>query len=119
MDVASGALGGVEDIKVGPAGVARMDAALHADLGCAAIPCLAPAARDLIEVKVVSRAAQGIAELAFGKCAELAAITADVGVIDVAIDDVGNCVAIDARAQRIGCGAYGVVFGASRLEQRD
>ena len=59
VDAGHGALGGVEDGEIGRAGVARMDAALHADFGRAAIPGFAHAARDLVVLaEIVGRAAQ-------------------------------------------------------------
>src|SRR5438309_1697035 len=70
MDVADGALGGFEYVEIGGAGVARVDAALHADFGGAAIPRLADAALDLVAVEVVGRPAQGVAEPALGESAE-------------------------------------------------
>ena len=56
---------------------------------------------DLVEVEIVGPAAQVLAELALGEGAELAAEVADVGVVDVAVDDVADGVAADlARAAR-------------------
>ena len=51
--------------------------------------------------------------------AELAAVSADVGVVDVAVDDVGDGVADAARAQRVGRAADGCEVVAARREQRD
>ena len=56
----------------------------------------------------------GVAELALGEGAEPAAVVADVGVVDVAVDDVAHGVAADARAQRVGGGAHGVELRAPR-----
>ena len=44
-----------------------------------------------------------IAELAFRECTELAFEIADIGVVDVAVDDVSDRVAIDGFAQAVCC----------------
>ena len=76
-----------------------MDAALHADFGGAAVPGFLRAPHDLLRGEVVGRAAQVGRELALGEGAEAAAEVADVGVVDVAHDGVGDRVADDlARA---------------------
>ena len=62
------------------------------------------AAHDFVECEVVRRAAQRLVRLALGEGAELAAIVADVGVVDVAVDDVTNHVAADRLAQFVGGG---------------
>ena len=93
---------GAADIEVMLAGVLGMDAALHADFGGAAVPRLARAPHDLLRGEVVGRAAQVGRELALGEGAEAAAEVADVGVVDVAHDGVGDRVAHHVLAQRIG-----------------
>ena len=60
-----GALHGAADLQIGFTGVIRVDAALHADFGCATAPRFADAARNLIHRQVVGRAAQGLVCLAF------------------------------------------------------
>ena len=82
----------VDDAQVGVAGVRRVDAALHAHLGGAALPGLAHAARDLGGVEVVGRIAVALLA-ALGEGAELAAEGADVRVVDVAVDDEAHRVA--------------------------
>ena len=96
MHAAFRAFHGVENSEIGRAGVAGMDAALHADFGRAAIPRFAHPSHDFLVVEVVGRAAQGVAELALGEGAEAAAVIADVGVVDVAVDDVTDGLAVDA-----------------------
>src|SRR4029453_14411921 len=97
---------GAAYVQVGRAGVFRMDAALQADLGGAALPRLLAPPDDLVHVEVVGPASQVFAELALREGAELAAEIADVGVVDVAGDDVGDGVAVDAPAQIVGGGAH-------------
>src|SRR5262249_31229584 len=82
------------DVEIFGAGVARMDAALHADFGGAARPRLAHTPLDLAEREIVRPATQRLADLAFGEGAEATFEITDVGVVDVAGDDVGNHVAI-------------------------
>src|SRR5262249_9466789 len=98
MEPRYGAPDGARDREVGLAGILGMDAALQADLGGAAIPRLLAAATDLIEVEIIGPAAQVLAQLALGEGAELAAIVANVGVVDVAVDDVADDIAVDAAA---------------------
>ena len=81
------------DREIGRAGVFRVDAALQADFGGAALPGFLAAPDDLVEVEIVGPAAQIFAELALREGAELAAEIADIGVVDVAGDDVGDGVA--------------------------
>ena len=54
-----------------------------------------------------------------GEGAELAAVGADVGVIDVAVDDVGDGIAAARPAQRVGRAAHGREVRPARLEQPD
>ena len=87
-------LDGAANIQIGGTGVLGVDATLHAHLGCTAIPCLDTATCDLIEVEVVGRTSQIFAELPLGERAELTLEVADVGVVDIAIHDVGDLVAV-------------------------
>ena len=57
---------------------------------------------DLVEGEIVGRAAQVLVRAALREGAELAAEVADVGVVDVAVDDVAHDVAADRAAQRVG-----------------
>src|SRR5205823_12102814 len=91
--------------QIGGAGIFRVDAALQADLGGAALPGFLAAPDDLVHVEIVGPAAQILAELALRESAELAAEIADVGVVDVAGDDIGDRLAVDLAAQPVGCGA--------------
>ena len=77
-----------DDAAIVVAGERRMDAALQADLGGAALPRLDGAPRDLLVRDEVRRAAQVRGELALREGAEAAAEVADVRVVDVAGDDV-------------------------------
>ena len=105
------------DRLIGVAGVVGMDAALQADFGRAAIPRLDRAARDFLDGEIVRRAAQILVRAAFREGAELAAEIADVGVVDVAVDDVAHDVAADRAAQRVGGLRDVPVVGVARREQ--
>ena len=94
-----------------------MDAALQADFGGAALPGLQRAPLDLVEVEIVGPPAQVLRHLAFRERAELAAEVADVGVVDVAVDDVGDRVAARRAPQRIGRRHDMLELGAARREQ--
>ncbi len=75
------------------------------------------AAHDFLEREVIRRAAQRLVRLALGEGAEVAAIGADVGVVDVAVDDVADGVAARRSAQFIGRGDDAAVVGVARREQ--
>src|SRR5262245_9093822 len=70
MDGWRGAFHGPANVEIFGAGVARMDAALHADFAGAARPGLAHALFDLAEREIVGPAAQRLALPAFGNGAE-------------------------------------------------
>src|SRR5205823_6799927 len=65
----------------------------------------------------VRPAAQVLAQLAFGEGAESAFEITDVGVIDVARDDVGDHVAIGGVAQLVGGRAYRRKFVPAAAKQ--
>src|SRR6185295_2864267 len=98
---------GGNDAKIGLPRIAGTDAALQTHLGSAALPGLAGAPADLGGVEVVGGVAMAEVVSPLRKGAELAAIGADVGVVDVAVDDVGDGGANGARAQRVGGGNDG------------
>src|SRR5262249_35664545 len=90
------------NVEVFGAGVARMDAALHADFGGAPRPGLAHAPFDLAERDIVWPTAQRLAHLAFGEGAEATFEITDVGVVDIAGYDVGNDATVGGLSQRVG-----------------
>src|SRR5438132_8898562 len=94
------------DRQIGRPGVFRVDAALQADLGGAALPGFLDPSPDLREVEVVGPAAQIFAELALREGAELTAEIADVGVVDVAGHDIADHVPIDPLAELVGRPAH-------------
>jgi hypothetical protein len=105
--------------QIGLPGVGGMDAALQAYLGGAGPARLHRAPRDLLEVEKIGRPAQVVRAAALGEGAEAALIAADVGVVDVAVDDEANGVAAGFPAQPIGGLQQRVQFLAARLEKRD
>ena len=76
-------------------------------------------ARDFVEAQIVGLLAMAEAVPALREGAEFAAVGADVGVVDVAVDHIGDDVA--GRAQRAGVGgaAHGGKVRPARLEQPD
>ncbi len=88
MHVRHRALHRAAQLDIGLAGIVGMDAALHADFGGAALPGLARTPRHFLQRQVVGLAAQLLADLALGKRAETAFIAADIGVVDITVDDV-------------------------------
>ena len=107
----------LEDLDVGAAGVFGMDAPLHAHFRAAPRPGFPGAPLDLVVGQIVGAPAQVFRQLALGKGAELALEIADIGVVDVAVDDKTDGVAVDGRAQRIGGPGDGAEVLAPRLEQ--
>ena len=121
MDVQVGQLGPdrVDDGGVVLARERRVDAALEADLGRAAIPRLAGAADDLLVRDEVRRAAQIRRQPALREGAEAAAEVADVRVLDVPRDDVADLVAADLPAQPVGRREHALPLLAAGAEQPD
>src|SRR5262249_17775024 len=107
------------DLEVLAAGEARVDAALETDLRGAALPGLARAAGNLGVRDQVRLPAQARGELPLREGAEAAAEVADVRVVDVPRDDVGDVVAVDLAAQVVGGRADGGGLAAARREHRD
>ena len=86
------------EVEVRRTGELGVDAALHADLGRAELPGLLGAVGDLLQRQ---RVGVGVGA-ALGERAEPAADVADVGEVDVPVDDVGHVVADGLPAQRVG-----------------
>ncbi len=103
--------------EIGRAVERRMDAALHADFGGAALPGFRGTARDFIEREVVGLAAQIVGGLALGEGAEGAFVFADVGIVDVAVDDVAHGLAADLAPQGVGRVHHFAGFVAARSKQ--
>ena len=95
----------------------RVDPALQADLGRAALPRLLGSTHDLLERHEIRRPAQVRRELPLRERAEAAAEVADVRVLDVPRDDVGDLVAADLAAKRVGGGADASSLLPARLEE--
>src|SRR6185295_87209 len=97
--------------------VAGPDAALQAHLGGAPLPDIPRARRDLVEAAVVGLLARLEAVAALGEGAEPAAVGADVGVVDVAVDDVGHGLPAARGPERVGGAAHRGEVAPARLEQ--
>ncbi len=108
-----------QDGEIGLAGEIRMDAALHAHFGGAALPGFHRAAGDLVEIELIGPAAQMLIGPPLGEGAEAAAIGADIGVVDVAGDDIGDIVPRHLAAQLVRRLADELRLRAPRLEQPD
>ncbi len=114
-----GGLHGAQDRDIGLAGVLRMNAALQADLGGALRPGLLDAPGDLGQRQVVGPVARAGLGGGLGEGAEAAAVGADVGVVDVAVDHVGHGLAASAPAQLVGGGDHRFSRCAAGCEQPD
>ena len=102
MHLRHGRLDSSADVQIGGAGVLGMDAALHAHFRGTTLPRLHAPTGDFVEIEVIGSPPKILTELALGEGTKLTPEVADVGVIDIAIDDVRDLVAIDLVAQRIG-----------------
>ena len=105
VDPGHGVLDRPDDVRVVVAREGRMDPALEADLGRAALPRLLGAPHDLLERDEIRGAAQVRRQLALREGAEAAAEVADVRVLDVPGHDVADLVAADLAAQAVGSSA--------------
>ena len=108
----------LEHVEVVVAVEVGVDAALEAHLGGALGLGLGHAARDLVELEQVGRAAQVQRERALGEGAEAALEGADVGVVDVAVAHVGDGVADRRPAQVVGDLGHHLHLGAPGAEER-
>ena len=90
-----------------------MDASLHAHLGGTGFPGLGGTVPDLLQRQ---RVRVGVGP-ALGERTEPAAGVADVGEVDVAGDDVGDVVADDLAAQRVGDAGQRLQVGPVRGQQ--
>ena len=94
-----------------------MDAALHAHLGCTAFMGLLDPACHFFQRKIVRCATQRGMAPTFGEGAKTAFIGAEVGVIDVAIDDVPDRSADRVAPQAIRDLPDGGIVRTTRREQ--
>src|SRR3546814_12855346 len=83
---------GAQYIEICIAVIGRVNAALKAYLSRAAFHRFSRAATDFLKIQTIGRTAP-VTCAALGKGAEAASVKADVGIIDVTIDDIGDCVA--------------------------
>ena len=94
---------GGNDVDIGLSGIVRMDPTLHTDLGGTPVPGFLATTRQFLCGQVIGLAAQVLTLLALGERAELTLEVADIGVVDVAVNDVTDGIAIALLAQFIGC----------------
>ena len=103
--------------KVRLAGVAGVDASLHADFSGTPVPCLTRAPHNLVHTKIIGRATQILTHFTLREGAELAAEIADIRVINVAVHNVGDDVAAHTLPQTICRGANGGELVPPRPEE--
>ncbi len=114
MDVGEFSLDGAGEVDVVVAVHLGGKAGLDAHLGGAQIPGLAGTADDFFDGEEVGLLLAMVAR----EGAEAAVLDADVGEVDVAVDDVGHHVPHAAAPQLVGCEDDGVDLWAPGLEQR-
>src|ERR687894_585232 len=97
-----------------------MNAALQADFHGAPLPGLAASPHDFVEIEIVGTGPQLVAQLAFGEGAKFASKGANIGVIDVAGNNVADCVANGVPPHRVRGSAQLVkTFSARGKQLRD
>ena len=94
-----------------------MDSTLQADLGRTALPRLDGPPDDLRVRDEVRGAAQIGGELSFRERTEPAAEIADVRVLHVARDHVGDDVAVPLAPERVGAGQHPLALLPARVEE--
>ena len=103
MHVRLSLLDSLDNGEIGLAGIIRMYAPLQANLGRAFLPGLGDAPLDFSQGQVIAALAQVLSHAPLGKGAETAAEIADIGVVDVPVDNVSNRITVDLTAQFVGC----------------
>jgi hypothetical protein len=111
------ALDGTQDLEVGAAGEVWMNAALQAYLRGAALTRLAHSIGQHLQVQQVGLLGAFVFTGSFGEGAKRTSVAADIGVIDVAIYDVSQIVAVCGGTQIVGGGAQILEISAARFEQ--
>ena len=109
----------LEHVEVVVAVEVGVDAALQAHLGRALGLRLGHPPGDLVELEQVGGAAQVQRQRALGERAEAALERAHVGVVDVAVADVGDGVAHRPAAQVVGHLGHHAHLGAPGAEEAD
>src|SRR6266511_2853659 len=117
VDLGEGVLDRRADLDVVVTREAGVNAALQAHLDRAALPGLAASADDLFERHQIGAATEVLGELPLREGAEAAAEVADVRVVDVARDNVGNGVAVDLAAKLVGTADDRRPVPAARLQE--
>src|SRR2546422_1937688 len=115
MEPGQGALDRAREVDVVAPVELRRQPGLDADLGRAELPRLPRAPDDLVEGQQVPLLLAVVA----AERAEAAVLDADVGEVDVAVDDVRHDVADLPAAQLVGDEREGVQVAADRARQRD
>ena len=110
-------LHGRNDVYIGLARVARVDTALHANLGCTARPRFDTASAYFFGADIVGFAAQIFARAAFRKGAELAFKVTNIRVINIAVNYIADSVSANRMAQCVSSGDYRVVVIAAAAKQ--
>src|ERR1700733_1427603 len=100
-----------------------MDSTLHANFGGAACPSLGGATAYFIDRQIVRLAAKRSRRLSLGECTEGTFVFADIGVVDVTIDDVADGIAADFLPERVGSAGdltdFAIARAAQALDRRD
>ena len=117
VQVGHGVLDRAHDGDVVVAVERRVDPALEADLGRASVPRLGGPADDLLVRHEVGLAAEVRRQLSLREGAEAAAEVADVRVLDVPGDDVGDLVAVHLPSEPVGLREHALALGAAGPEE--
>ena len=117
MNVRRRGFHGLHDRKIGLARVAGADSALKTDLRRAARPGLLHSPGDLAKIEIIGLVPMPEIVPPLGESTKFASVSADVRVVDVAVDDIGHAIA-DAGLSQVICGAaHGCEIRAAGVEQ--
>ena len=107
---------GFHNVEISLAGVIGVNAALQTDLCGAQRGGLCHTTMELVSINIIGRTTRRHFTTALGKRAEATAVLTHVGVIDVAVDDIADCVTHLALAQLVRRLTHGFYIGIASAE---
>ncbi len=119
MDVGLYFLDGPANINIGLPAVAWMNTPLQADLHRTTLPGVVGTGLDFGQWQIVCGFPQLLWSAPFGKSTELTLEAADIRIVDVSRDDIGDIVAIHRGTKIISSSAQNFLVRAACVEQRD
>ena len=119
MHLGHNLLNGMTNIQISLTGIFRMDAALQANFGGAAVIRFSRSPHNFFMRQVIGPAPKVFTHLAFREGAELTFEITHVGIINISINTIGHLIADQMLSDRIGRLGNMGYFVPSRLKQPD